>query len=70
MKPRIKKIITHCGHCHTCSTKLRQALDGEEWCPKCGEYRRYQSHGWNTVSGEESNCTPITTMSHMHDKQN
>jgi hypothetical protein len=38
--------MTHCGHCHTCGTELKIVLDGEEWCPKCREYRRYVSHGW------------------------
>lgn len=38
--------ITHCGRCHTCGTKLRAVMDGEEWCPKCQTYRRYQTHGW------------------------
>ena len=35
-----------CGRCHTCGTKLRRVLDGEEWCDTCGAYRRYRSHGW------------------------
>ena len=38
--------MKNCGHCHTCGTKLRTVLDGEEWCDRCGQYRRYQSHGW------------------------
>jgi hypothetical protein len=36
----------HCGHCHTCGTPLKRALDGEEWCSGCGDYKRYPSHGW------------------------
>jgi hypothetical protein len=35
-----------CGHCHSCGTRLRIVLDGEEWCKPCRNYRRYQSHGW------------------------
>ena len=33
-------------NCHECGTKLRECLDGEQWCPKCQQYRRYASHGW------------------------
>ncbi len=44
----------HCGHCHACGTALRSVLDGEEWCPRCGRYRRYRSHGWWAEPGEES----------------
>lgn len=35
-----------CSKCHSCGTKLRIVLDGEEWCATCHTYRRYQSHGW------------------------
>ncbi len=44
----------YCGRCHTCGTKLKVVLDGEEWCPKCKQYRRYRSHGW--AQGEDSPC--------------
>jgi len=44
----------HCGRCHTCGGKLWPVLDGEEWCPACGAYRRYRSHGWG--HGEDSPC--------------
>lgn len=37
----------HCRRCHDCGTELKQVLDGEEWCPVCGKYRRYYSHGWS-----------------------
>lgn len=37
----------NCGKCHTCGTDLKHVLDGEEYCPICETYRRYQSHGWN-----------------------
>lgn len=43
--------IKNCGRCHTCGTSLRQVLDGEEWCPRCGQYRRYRSHGWTAEPG-------------------
>lgn len=46
----------NCFHCHTCGTRLRSVLDGEEWCPKCGTYRRYASHGW--AHGEGPACPP------------
>lgn len=36
----------NCGRCHICGTVLKLCLDGEEWCPECGAYRRYRSHGW------------------------
>ncbi len=42
----------HCGHCHTCGTPLHKVLDGEEWCPICGMYRRYRSHGWASEVAE------------------
>lgn len=47
----------HCGHCHTCGSALRKCLDGEEWCPRCGQYRRYLSHGWCWQPGDD-NLTP------------
>lgn len=45
-----------CGKCHTCGTALRFVLDGEEWCPTCGAYRRYRSHGWAGPDAEQSPC--------------
>jgi len=48
-----------CGHCHTCGSELRRVLDGEEWCDRCGAYRRYQSHGWSwapTGDGHVTEC--------------
>lgn len=44
----------NCGHCHDCGIGLRNVLDGEEWCARCAQYRRYRSHGW--VDGEISPC--------------
>jgi hypothetical protein len=44
----------NCGHCHTCGSRLRVVLDGEEWCDRCGAYRRYRSHGWHSETGDES----------------
>ena len=39
--------VTHnCGKCHSCGTLFKSILDGEEWCGKCGQYRRYPSHAW------------------------
>jgi uncharacterized Zn finger protein (UPF0148 family) len=49
-------LTLNCGRCHTCGTKLRIVLDGEEWCPTCGQYRRYRSHGWARGVAEESPC--------------
>ena len=46
--------MQHCGHCHECGTELKKVLDGEEWCPACGEYKRYRSHGWYTKG--DTNC--------------
>lgn len=37
----------YCGKCHDCDSKLKKVLDGEEWCHKCKQYRRYRSHGWS-----------------------
>lgn len=52
--------MTNCGHCHTCGAELRSVLDGEEWCPRCAAYRRYDSHGW---SGEDrSPCPPLKVL--------
>lgn len=45
------KRLTFCGKCHTCGTLLNTVLDGEEWCAKCGHYRRYPSHGWTAYGG-------------------
>lgn len=45
-----------CRHCHTCGTKLKQVLDGEEWCPHCKTYRRYHSHGWTHVYSDKTPC--------------
>lgn len=38
--------MRHCGHCHACGAQLVHCLDGEDWCPRCCQYRRYRSHGW------------------------
>ena len=38
--------MRHCGTCHECGAPLKACLDGEEWCPRCQEYKRYRSHGW------------------------
>lgn len=46
----------NCNHCHTCGCRLLNCLDGEEYCSVCGQYRRYQSHGWSRVYGENSPC--------------
>jgi len=46
--------MSGCGRCHTCGAELGQVLDGEEWCPRCGAYRRYRDHGW--AAGEASPC--------------
>ena len=49
-----------CGKCHACGSSLRIVLDGEDWCPKCQDYRRYTSHGWGRkdkgLGIEESPC--------------
>jgi uncharacterized Zn finger protein (UPF0148 family) len=54
----------NCGHCHTCGSPLRRVLDGEEWCPRCGQYRRYQSHGWDRDAAEKGwqQCPPPQPM--------
>jgi hypothetical protein len=31
-------------------------LDGEEWCPKCQQYRRYRSHGWIGAGIDRTPC--------------
>jgi hypothetical protein len=46
----------HCGRCHTCGSKLRKVLDGEEWCDTCQAYRRYKSHGWGAAGSGEREC--------------
>ncbi len=59
--------MTHCGNCHTCGTKLSNVLDGEQWCPKCQQYRRYRSHGWTGLKAKNErelfcpnlSCPPI-----------
>lgn len=43
--------MRNCGKCHTCGTQLAKVLGGEEWCPTCGRYRRYRSHGWGQGMG-------------------
>lgn len=47
--------MTHCGYCHTCGCQLKSVLDGEEWCSRCGQYRRYISHGWG-MTEDPSPC--------------
>lgn len=60
-RPPLKR---RCGRCHDCGAKLRSCLDGEEWCPDCGTYRRYPSHGWPlpgrhvSDDGEWTECPP------------
>ena len=51
----------YCGRCHTCGATLTSYLDGEEWCPKCQQYRRYESHGWGwSMGGERGEFCPDT----------
>ena len=47
--------MRNCGYCHKCGTKLKLCLDGEEWCFKCKEYKRYYSHGWSFNLADEKN---------------
>jgi len=47
-----------CGLCHTCGLQLNVVLDGEEYCPRCGAYRRYRSHGW-AKGNDNSDCSPL-----------
>jgi uncharacterized Zn finger protein (UPF0148 family) len=58
--------MTHCGKCHTCGLKLVQVLDGEEWCPNCGQYRRYVSHGFSPKAGEYYACE---ILAHRHSEK-
>jgi len=51
-------MITNCGRCHECGAKLRNVLDGEEWCPTCQSYRRYRSHGWTHGTGYDDRGCP------------
>lgn len=46
----------NCKHCHSCGTKLRIVLDGEEWCDVCQTYRRYKSHGWGSAGDGNWEC--------------
>jgi hypothetical protein len=45
-----------CSHCHECGTRLKQVLDGEEWCPTCSSFRRYRSHGWMHALADQTPC--------------
>jgi hypothetical protein len=53
-RPHLKR---RCGRCHICGAKLQSKLDGEEWCPDCGTYRRYPSHGWTRAVGDDARWT-------------
>jgi hypothetical protein len=46
----------NCGRCHSCGNKLRQVLDGEEWCDNCGTYLRYHAHGCSYDEDDKSKC--------------
>ena len=69
---------TNCGACHTCGTKLKSVLDDfeqhgvgadEEWCPKCGAFRRYTFHGWHGIGTSVEDRTPCpTTTEEDHDE--
>jgi hypothetical protein len=48
--------VRDCGECHECGTPLVAVLDGEEWCPKCQQYRRYRSHGWIGAGIDRTPC--------------
>lgn len=50
---------SRCHHCHTCGTPLTHVLDGEDWCQKCRNYRRYRSHGWTYAYADEDPCIPM-----------
>ena len=49
-----------CRCCHTCATELTVERDGDEWCGYCRTYRRYRSHGWESLFqlsiDEEKEC--------------
>ena len=45
-----------CNNCHTCGSKLKDVLDGESWCDKCKQYRRYRSHGWTHALADKTPC--------------
>ncbi|MEM4206369.1 MAG: hypothetical protein QXQ43_03725 [Nitrososphaerota archaeon] len=63
-KYKAKETRKKCGRCHTCGTVLMEVLDGEEWCPKCGAYRRYPSHGWcrGKFSDKDEECPDWTVI--------
>jgi len=48
--------MRNCNRCHTCGEELVQVLDGEQWCPNCQTYRRYQSHGWSDGGEGNAEC--------------
>lgn len=54
----VTEAFARCHHCHTCGTPLKNVLDGEEWCPKCLQYRRYRSHGWTHALADKEPCPP------------
>ena len=45
-----------CSRCHACGGKIRIVLDGEEYCPTCGQYQRPVAHGWAFIHGDNSPC--------------
>lgn len=48
----------HCGYCHECGCELVKCLDGEEWCGRCVDYKRYTSHGWGSNGQGGWSCPP------------
>lgn len=46
----------HCGHCHSCGSKMIMNSLGEEWCPLCQKNRRYKSHGFNKPEDKSKEC--------------
>jgi hypothetical protein len=68
--------MSYCGRCHACGTKLKNVLDGEEWCENCKQYRRYHSHGWGRWAGEKNPCPnfqaivpPVFSISNQTDQR-
>lgn len=54
-------MATNCGRCHTCGGPVREVLDGEEWCERCG-YQRPAAHGWAKAHGELTPCPELEVL--------
>lgn len=56
----------NCGLCHKCNAPLKKVLDGEQYCPTCETYQRYESHGFaGWFFADKSACRQLSNLDEL-----